>query len=171
MPTDTARVHTASVVWGACVGHLRMARGSFGGRGWIGNVRKATGRGDTYRLWMRGILRGVLRQRERRPSSRTDLRVRVVPGSWKPDEPQLDPGCNKLGNVRCEVNRRGGERPRGRNESWRERSCWPEGMGFGLYLEWARARRDSGEATPVNLERGRNEVFGQFSVPVEPRAR
>jgi hypothetical protein len=28
----------------------------------FGNVKKATGRGDTDRLWMRGILRGVMRQ-------------------------------------------------------------------------------------------------------------
>jgi hypothetical protein len=29
------------------------------GEGAAGNVRKATGRGDAYRLWVRGILRGV----------------------------------------------------------------------------------------------------------------
>jgi hypothetical protein len=91
----------------------------------------------------------------------------VVSRSLKPDEPHdwtrdaTSLGtCEAKETVEVVADHEDGTRCR------REWSRQPDRCGFGHVAEWARARRDSEEATLVNFERGRNEVFGLRSVPV-----
>lgn len=84
-----------------------------------GNGKRAAGRGDAVRLRSRGILRRVSASRGRRPYATVAFGQRGMREAGKRDEPH---GRNRDATGPCPArggNRRGGERPRGRNGSRR----------------------------------------------------
>jgi hypothetical protein len=120
-----------------------------------GNGRRAEGRGDTVRLRVRGILRGVLRRGDgdcrpvhgpRGPAS----------GSGKSETRRTsgpDVGCNKPTNAERGESRRGGVEPRGRNGIGRwEPSDRREGSDPGPGVDTTAEKRWRGGFT-ANLGR------------------
>jgi hypothetical protein len=125
----TIEVTLACYIRGVCGLSFEVARGrpvrsrrhlGVLGEGTDGNIRKATGRGDAYRLWVRGILRGVFAHVGKARIFRSSLR-RGWRG-WKVGNrvnPRTGCGMQQAREARCGASRRGAERARGRNVSRR----------------------------------------------------